>query len=381
MIELAKILQRFGPEYKKVYAGETTSDQLKTIWAIEHCRTEVMGGHLFRCQECDDLLYSYHSCKNRHCPKCGNDNAERWLTKQFSLLLPENYHLVTFTLPHHLLKIVRYHQETIYRLLFKASSESLKKLALDPKFVGGQIGMVGVLHTWTRDLRYHPHVHYIVPGAGLTDDGEWIPADKRFLLPVKALSKIFKAKLRDLLQKHGFLRAAQHQAFKKNWVVHSKPVGSGKAALKYLAPYVYRVALTNNRIEKVENEQVTFRYRESDSGSLRKMTLPAIEFIRRFLQHVLPKGFHKIRYYGLLSPVKRDLLQRIKRLLVHRTAFDVILNTQIETSQSEQVEPTNPKVLHCKRCGGILKLVMKIYPYHQRAPPIFIRCSKKIIPA
>ena len=201
MLELADIFRRHGPEYRSKFADRMPSSHLKAMEDIENCRTESMGGQVYVCDQCGETRYSYHSCKNRHCPKCGNDSTDLWLKTQIDLLLPADYFFITFTLPAGLRDLARSNQKPIYDLLFTASSEALKKLALDPKFLGGRIAMIGVLHTWGRDLSYHPHVHYIIPGGCLSSHNEWIPASKKFFVPVKALSIIFRAKIREGLEK------------------------------------------------------------------------------------------------------------------------------------------------------------------------------------
>jgi hypothetical protein len=366
MPELADVFRRHGPEYRSKFADCMPPSQLKAMEDVENCRTESMGGHVYLCDECGDIRYSYHSCKNRHCPKCGNDTTDLWLKTQMELLLPENYFLITFTLPAGLRDLARSNQKPVYDLLFTASAESMKRLAMDPKFLGGRIAMIGVLHTWARDLSYHPHVHYIIPGGCLSSDNRWLSSGKKFFVPVKALSTIFRAKIRDGLKKLGCLDSADQKVFKKPWVVHSKPVGSGEAALKYLAPYVYRVALSNNRIEYLDDSSVTFRYRESDSGALRRMTLTSMELIRRFLQHVLPDGFHKVRYYGLLSPSNRKTLKLLQNILTTGSVLEAILNTaESETSSELQ----RPETLLCSHCGSPLRLVKTLSGTRTRGPP------------
>jgi len=342
------------------------SSHLKAMEDIENCRTESMGGHLYLCDQCGEVRYSYHSCKNRHCPKCGNDSTDLWLKTQMDLLVPENYFLITFTLPAGLRDLARSNQKPVYDLLFTASAEALKKLALDPAFVGGRIAMIGILHTWGRDLSYHPHVHYIIPGGGLSSDNRWLPSGKKFFVPVQALSTIFKAKFRDGLKKLGLFDSADQKVWRKSWVVHSKPVGTGEAALKYLAPYVYRVALSNNRIEYLHDSSVIFRYRESDSGTLRRMTLTPMEFIRRFLQHVLPDGFHKVRYYGLLSSSNRKTLKILQNVLTTNSVLESILTP----SETEKLSgPQSPATLLCPHCGGNLRLLKTLRRVRTREPP------------
>ena len=313
-IELADIFHSCGPAYRQKYAGRIPTNHLQAMRAIEACRTEALGGQVFACPDCQQVQYSYHSCRNRHCPKCQNENGQAWLKKQQEMLLPVPYFLLTFTLPAGLRELARSHQRKIYDLLFRMSAEATQKLAKDPRFIGGQIGLVGVLHTWGRNLAYHPHVHYLVPGGGLAADGHtWLAARQEFLIPVRALSKIFRAKMRQALRKAGPDWQIPNEVWQRDWVVHCKPVGCGRQALKYLAPYIFRVAIGNKRIQKFENDQVTFRYKASDTGQERRCTLSAEDFIHRFLQHVLPKGFVKVRYFGFFSSGVRKRLVALKR--------------------------------------------------------------------
>ncbi|MFH1027382.1 MAG: IS91 family transposase, partial [Pseudomonadota bacterium] len=318
MVELADIFRRYGPDYIDRFGPRMLPSHLRAIHDIVACRTEQMGGHLYRCEdsECQNIVYTYHSCGNRSCPKCGQDKTQHWIEKQHNLLLSTHYFLVTFTLPRELRPIARSNQKVVYDLLFKSSAAALQKLASDPRFVGGEIGMMGGLHTWRRDMGYHPHVHFIVPGGALSSDRtQWLPSSPEFFVPVKALSPIFQAKFRDALKKTDLFDSVVPKVWQKDWVVHCKPLGNANSALKYLAPYVYRVAITNNRIEKLENDQVTFRYKNSHTNQWEKATLQVFDFIHRFLQHVLSKGFVKIRYFGFLSANKRNLLSVVKYLL------------------------------------------------------------------
>jgi len=349
MVEVADIFRLHGPQYREQFAARMLPSHLRAMQDIEQCRTAALGGQLYFCQQCQEPRFSYHSCKNRHCPKCQNEQANLWLAAQQNLLLPVPHFMVTFTLPDELRALARSNQKLIYNLLFRASSQALLLLALDPRFVGAQVGMVGVLHTWTRDLRYHPHVHYIVTGGGLTSDGRWVASRKDFLVPVKALSPIFRAKFRDLLKKTELFAAVDQQAWKKKWVVHSQPVGSGQQAFQYLAPYIFRVAISNNRLCSLHDGQVTFSYKDSATDQLKHCTLSAQEFIRRFLQHVLPPRFIKVRYYGLLSPAQRHLLQKARLLL------------PTSKLKPEAVKTTEPRaVLCCPHCRGPLTLLAPI---------------------
>jgi hypothetical protein len=358
MVEVAEIFRLHGPDYRAKFAARMLPSHLRAMQDIEQCRTASLGGQLYFCAQCDQLRYSYHSCKNRHCPKCQNEQANEWLKTQQSLLLPIPHFLVTFTLPAELRALARSHQKTIYNLLFRASAAALLQLAQDPRFVGARLGMVGVLHTWTRQLLYHPHVHYLVTGGGLTDDGRWRSSRKDFLVPVKALSVIFRAKFREQLKKTALFPAAPARVWRKDWVVHSEAVGSGQQAFKYLAPYIFRVALSNNRLRHLHDGQVTFSYQESATAQLKHCTVTAEEFIRRFLQHVLPKRFIKVRYYGLLSPGQRLLLQKTRQLLSATTS----------KPKSAEVKTTEPTpVLSCPHCGGPLTLLSPLAP-RGRAP-------------
>lgn len=357
MVELAEIFRRYGPDYIDRFGTKMPPSHRRAINDIIDCRTEQMGGHLYRCEnpDCQHLVYAYHSCGNRSCPKCGQDKTQRWIEKQNHLLLPTHYFLVTFTLPCELRPVARSNQKVAYNLLFKSSAAALQQLAKDQRFGGGDIGMMGGLHTWRRDMGYHPHVHFIVPGGGLSPDrSKWLPSNPEFFVPVQALSPIFRAKFRDALKKTDLFKSVPADVWQKDWVVHCKPVGNGNSALKYLAPYVYRVAITNKRIEKLENDQVTFRFKNSATDQWKTATLPALEFIHRFLQHVLPKGFVKIRYYGFMAPNKKNLLA-VAKYLLGATGVSVV------TPAAEQ-----PYV--CPHCGAKL-LHVKSLPKSTRAPP------------
>ncbi len=368
MVELADIFRLHGPAYRAKFDGRMLPSHLKAMQAIEQCRTETLGGHVYLCRDCGETEYSYHSCKNRSCPKCQNEETTQWLEKQRALLLPVPYFLNTYTLPDELRDVARSHQETVYSILLQSSAAALKELALDPKYLGGKVGMVGVLQTWARDLASHLHVHYLVPGGALSlDDQKWLsPRYKDWLVPVKALSKVFRRKFKKALTKAGLIGQVPRRVWKKNWVVHCKPAGTGPEALQYLAPYIYRIAISNNRIEELENGQVTFRYKESDTGQWQRTTLPAEELIRRFLQHVLPKGFIKVRYYGFLSPTCRESLGKIKNLL-GTVGSDNLSGNNDGTCQSPHA-PQPEQKRSCRHCGGQLVLVFDL-PRNERAPP------------
>lgn len=356
MVEIADIFRIHGPEYREKYSARMLPSHLKAMEAIEECRTESLGGKVYFCTSCQEPHYSYHSCKNRHCPKCQNDQAEKWLEAQRHLLLPVIYFMVTFTLPEELRNLVRSHQKMLYNILFRCSAEALQELARDARFVGGKIGMVGMLQTWTRDLFYHPHIHYLVPGGGLSADGsKWLSSRQDFFVHEKPLSVLFRAKFRDELKKTDLFLLVDPAVWKKQWVVDCEPVGSGEEAFRYLAPYIFRVAISNNRILKLEEGKVTFEYKESGTGQKKLCTVSAEEFIRRFLQHVLPDRFIKVRYYGFLASTNRHLLGTIRELL-----GAPVDETKAAVVDSDAKEPCN--ALRCPKCGGVLVFIRTIEP-------------------
>lgn len=361
MVEMAEIFRLHGPGYRAKFRDRILPSHLRAMEQLEQCRTEALGGGLYFCDQCQENHYSYHSCKNRHCPKCQNGQANEWLENQKSLLLPVNYFMVTFTLPEELRLLARSHQKTIYNILFRASAEALLQLSSDPRFVGGKIGMVGVLHTWTRDLFYHPHLHYIATGGGLSPDGQWSASRPDFLVHVIPLSALFRAKFRDQLKKADLFHLADKQVWLKDWVVHCQPVGSGEAAFKYLAPYIFRVAISNNRILSLENGQVIFSYKDSATDQLKFSTVTAEEFIRRFLQHILPAGFVKVRYFGLLAPSNRYLLDQARQLLTTPGAQSDSSNT--DRQPEDTIDPPR-----CPKCGNILRFIERLKP-QARWPP------------
>jgi len=348
------------------------SSHHQVMRAIERCRTAALGGHVYTCEECGETEYQYHSCRNRHCPKCQNGKAQEWLEKQQDMLLPVRYFLVTFTLPGEFREVARSRQRLVYDLLFRTSAAAMQHLAHDPRFVGGQLGMVGVLHTWGRNLSYHPHVHYLVPAGGVAPDGQtWLPSRKNFLLPVKALSRVFRAKFRDALRQTDCFADVPAEVWQQEWVVHCQPVGDGQSSLKYLAPYIFRVAISNNRILKLEDGKVTFRYRTSDTGKLRSCTLPAEEFIRRFLQHVLPKGFVKVRYYGFLSSGCRQRLTALRQQLDDPPTDSSPAPEAADpdqTADSSTNDPPSNTVLLCPSCGQVTRRRLILRP-QGRCPP------------
>lgn len=363
-VELADIFRRYGPAYRQKYASRIPANHLKTMRAVEQCRTEALGGQVYRCPNCEQVQYSYHSCRNRHCPKCQHENGQRWLEKQQDLLLPVPYFLLTFTLPAAFHEVARSHQSLLYDLLFKTSAAATQQLAHEPRWIGGQIGMVGMLHTWGRNLAYHPHIHYLVPAGGLSTDGQsWQTARNNFLLPVRALSRVFRGKLQQALRHADCYARIPAKVWQQEWVVHCESVGSGLTALKYLAPYIFRVAISNNRLLTVENDCVTFRYRDTETGTEKRCTLSAEEFIHRFLQHVLPKGFVKVRYYGFFAATRRAHLASVRQYLGKHTASTSSPKTQPKTDPTQAL----PKIL-CPQCGQPMLFQRTLSPALCRSP-------------
>jgi hypothetical protein len=350
MPTVADVVRRYGPAYLEQFGATMPAAHQKVLGAIAACRTGDLGLVLYRCECCGQMQAMGRSCGDRHCPSCQRDKAEAWLENQTDRLLPCPYFLVTFTLPAELRAVARSHQRVVYSALFRASSEALRTLAADPKYVGtDRLGFFGVLHTWGRTLEYHPHVHYVVPGGGLSADGtRWLPSRADFLVPVKALSILFRGRFRDLLDREGLLESVAPAIWQRDWVVHSQPAGDGRQSLRYLAPYVFRVAIGDHRIVSCDDGQVTFTYRRVGSNRQRKMTLEATEFLRRFLQHVLPTGFQKVRSYGFLSPAGAIALEVVRWLIaLHNGAKFVLGARRAEAAAASAA-------LSCPVCGGPL---------------------------
>jgi hypothetical protein len=320
MNELKDIFQDYGQAYQETHP--LPSYHRKTMTDIATCRSAVLGGHIDQCDSCGHINISYNSCRNRHCPKCQNLKREKWLADREQELLNVGYFHVVFTIPEQLNLLVRFNQKCLYGLLFQAASETLLELAADPKYLGAQIGFIALLHTWGQNLMDHPHIHCIVPGGGISFNGlRWISSRKKFFIPIKVLAKKFRGKFLAFLQeafgndelKFGGLIESLgvdtnfdqliSQLFQMNWVVYSKPPFKSPAfVLRYLGRYIHRVAISNHRVISIQNDQVTFKWRDyKDKNREKLMTVSVFEFIRRFLLHVLPLRFVKIRYFGFLS--------------------------------------------------------------------------------
>jgi hypothetical protein len=370
-LEVADIFRDHGAAWRAANAGHVSLDQLKVMSAIERCRTAALGGHVERCENCAHTVIAYNSCRNRHCPKCQGAAAREWLAEREAELLPVPYFHVVFTLPAAIADIAYQNKAVIYDLLFKASSETMLTIAADRKHLGARIGILSVLHTWGSALTHHPHVHMIVPGGGFCLDGKrWISCRPGFFLPVRVLSRLFR---RLFLQKlttahqagelqffNGHAPLGDPQAFaaflaplrNTEWVVYSKrPFGGPKEVLRYLARYTHRVAISNRRLIACDEKGVTFKwkdYRIEGPDRYKVMTLATHEFIRRFLIHVLPAGFHRIRYYGLLASGKRaENIARARELLMP----PIIPVDAIKAISANATEPQTPEH-RCPCCGG-----------------------------
>jgi putative transposase/transposase-like zinc-binding protein len=377
-LEVADIFRDHGAAWRRANAGHVSLDQMKVMSAIERCRTAALGGHVARCEneKCAHTIIAYNSCRNRHCPKCQGAAATEWLAAREADLLPVAYFHVVFTLPADIADIAYQNKAAIYDILFTASAETMIAIAADPKHLGARIGITAVLHTWGSAMTHHPHVHMIVPGGGITADrSRWVSCRPNFSLPVQVLSRLFQglflAKLRAAHQAgrlkffgpHAHLDDAR--AFKAYlaplrkiaWVVYAKkPFGGPQAVLAYLSRYTHRVAISNRRLISADETGVTFKwkdYRIEGPRRYQTMTLSTHEFIRRFLMHVLPKGFHRIRHYGLLASGNRaaNITQARKLLAVPSRS------EQPDTSEATALD--EPRVLSrpCPCCGGRMIII------------------------
>jgi Putative transposase/Transposase zinc-binding domain len=317
MTSIRDIFSTFGPEYLQHYSSAMPNTHRKVIDAIMTCRTEACGIAFYQCDSCAGPQQFFVSCGNRHCPTCQYNKTQQWLQSQIQRQLPGHHFLITFTVPQQLRSFIRQHQRLGYSALFKASSAAIKKLAEDPKHIGGDLpGFFGVLHTWGRTLQYHPHIHYVISGGAIrSSDCSWHASRTDFFVPVQALSVIFRAKFRDLMKQANLFDQIPPAVWQIAWNVNCQAVGSSEATLKYLAPYVFKVAISNSRIRGVHDRTVLIRYRKPHSQRPRTLALDVMEFIRRFLQHVLPTGFMKIRYYGFMNPNCAVSLDRIRTLI------------------------------------------------------------------
>ena len=390
-LEVADIFRDLGAAWRKANAGHVSLDQMKVMSAIERCRTVALGGHVARCEDCANTVIAYNSCRNRHCPKCQATAAKEWLAEREAELLPVGYFHLVFTLPGPIADIAYYNKAAIYGLLFTAAAEAVLSIAADPKRLGAKIGITAVLHSWGSAMTHHPHVHMIVPGGGISLDGtRWVSCRPRFFLSVRVLSRLFRRLfLGKLLAAHQAGRLAffgdhvvlaEPAAFaaflaplrKTEWVVYAKkPFGGPQAVLAYLSRYTHRVAISNRRLISADEAGVTFTwkdYRIEGPGRYKTMTLPTHEFIRRFLTHVLPKGLHRIRHYGLFANGNRAAnIAQARELLG-------VPSRSKPTETSDTATADKPRALPrpCRCCGGRMIIIETFaggcQPKHHSAP-------------
>jgi predicted RNA-binding Zn-ribbon protein involved in translation (DUF1610 family) len=388
-LEVADIFRAHGPAWRDAQHDHLSLGQLKVMSAIEQCRTATLGGHVLCCLACEHEEISYNSCRNRHCPKCQASAAKRWLEARQADLLPVAYYHVVFTLPAPISAIAYTNKAVIYGLLFEIAAETLRTIAADPKHLGAQVGVTLVLHTWGSALTHHPHVHGIVPGGGLSLDGErWVSCKPGFFLSVRVLSRLFRRRFLEALstahaagqlQFFGeYAHLADAVAFadwlaplkKCEWVVYAKrPFAGPEAVLAYLSRYTHRVAIANSRLIAMDERGVTFRwkdYRAKGKTRHKTMTLTADEFMRRFLLHVLPSGFHRIRHYGLLANAgRRDHLARARELLQVAPA-----HVERKSTDADAPEKTAQPTFVCPDCGAAMIIIEIVARKpHIRAPP------------
>jgi len=385
MLELADVVRAAGPAYVQAHAGRLSAAQRRALDDIAVCRTATLGGTIARCDQCGAVQYHYHSCRNRHCPKCQEDRAQDWLARTRERLLPCDHYLLTFTLPSELRALARRHPRIVYAALLRASAGAVQELAADPQWVGGTVGILAVRHTWSRTLEYPPHAHVLVTAGGLAADGiTWRnPAHARFLMPGYALSPRFRGRMRAALRRAGLLDEIDPRIWRRRWTVHVQQIGSGQHASLYLSRYIYRVALTDDRLERFANGQVTFRYTHGRTGESRRLTLPTDRFLTQFLQHVLPRGFPKVRSYGLLSPSRTAQLERARQVLLLHAASVTTHGVDLAPLPPPSVDPPATASTHsvitlwlaltlaarCPVCHRGQQVLHPIPRTHSRGPP------------
>jgi len=378
-VELADVVRRFGPQYTSQYGHRMMPSQKKALSDIAACCTPELGGRLYRCDDCHDTFWHYHCCRNRACPKCHGSQARQWLQERQAELLPCDYFHAVVTVPSELRAVFHRNQKLLYGLLMQVSAGAVKDLCAEKRHLGALPGMLSVLHTWNGRLGCHPHVHLLITGGGITADGQhWEPARGEFLVPVAALSRKIAAQFRAALEAAAPAVFAVIPAgvWQREWVSFCKHYGHGNdAVLTYLSRYVFRTAISNARILGMDQTHVTFRWKDRGADAWRIERLPGVEFLRRFLQHVLPRGFHKVRYYGLWHPAKRDQSNRAWVLLILATPADTAQPLRISSlseALSELTEPADRAVdeaadhdaalPRCPHCGSCRTRFLGEYP-------------------
>ncbi len=356
MMTRTDIFTTYAPEYRERYPNLPASHH-KALDAICHCRTGAYGYSLYACNSCGHHHHIAHACGNRHCPQCQHHKAAQWLHSQLDNQLPGPYFLITFTVPEALRPLCRSHPRLAYQTLFLASSQALKRLAKEPRFIGTTLpGFTGILHTWGRQLQYHPHIHSIVPGGGLSPEREaWLPSRANFSVPVRALSPIYRAIFKQEMRTAGQLAQIDPHVWNIPWNVHSQATPNGATSFKYLAPYVFKVAISHRRIVGLEDRIGTFTSRQPGSSRPRTTRLDVLEFLRRFLQHVLPAGFMKVRHFGFMHANCRIKTDTIRQMIVVQTG--AILEQPRTTA-------TTPAEMTCPNCGAPLVVLIRVWPSH-----------------
>lgn len=365
MPEVADVFRQFAPSYLQAHGATMLPSHRRAIADILACRTEALGGQQWACADCGGLVHVFHSCRNRACPKCHGPQTQAWLDRRKAEMLPVPYFHVTVTVPEELREALRRHQKAGYGALIKFTAGAIVDLARDQRWLGATPGVLAVLHTWTQRLIFHPHVHCLVSGGGLTDDGTWKAARGAFLFPQSALATIVRARLRDAFAQLCPQVDLPRHVWQIPWVVHIAPWGHGEqAVLDYLARYVFRIAITNSRIQAVDANTVTWRYTDRAAKRQRSQTVSGHEFMRRFLQHVLPAGFHKVRYYGLWHPSRREQLDNLRNLLrLHQPA------ARPTTQPTADATDKAPEPRCCPHCqSSHLRLLCRLSPIRPRAP-------------
>ena len=376
-------LQDLAPDYRKRFGTTMPQRHREVLQRILACRTPALGGQLFACPDCPGFHYRYHSCNDRHCPQCGQADADRWLARQRDrLLLPTPYFLVTFTVPETLRRFIRAHQQIALNLLFAASAQALQDLARNPRRLGADLGFLGVLHTWSRTLIYHPHIHYLIPGGGLSPDGrQWVAARPHYLLPVKALGAhcctLYQTRLRK--EHPEFYAQVPAKVWKRHWNVDSRAAGSGENALRYLARYVFKTATANRQVPRTPEGKVRWPYRESQTGRPTSLVLEPLEFMGRFMQHILPRSFARVRTFGWLHPAANVRANRVRALLrqtpvltpAETQAWQPPADPDLASPKSETTAGCATPL--CPRCQRRMRLVGSWHPgqpllYPKRPP-------------
>jgi hypothetical protein len=357
MLEVADVFRRFGKKYLDKYQDRVPGSHLAAFKSIVSCQTHNLGGSVHHCCDCGYDHYVYHSCKNRSCPKCHTRETDQWVNRLCDKILPVPHFHIIFTLPSELRNIVRSNQKIMYSILMRSAFASLQKLAKDERFAGGKIGAVAVLHTWSSSMTYHPHVHFMVPAGAISDDeSEWIKSNSKYFVPVKALSVIFRSIFMKAVRKEFPEEIFSQIIWNKPWGVFCKPFTTqGEKLIEYLGRYVHRIAITNRRIVSISDTHVTFKAKQKTTG------VTGEEFIRRYLQHVLPKGFHKVRYFGMMHHANKLVFNRAK----------LLLNSKMELYRVEKKIDKEPSEFICPKCGSHKSSVTSLLPvrFNKRGPP------------